>query len=371
MVDFEALLKHLAEVEPTPFGLLTHQALPTTSIVYSRFGDRLAALFAPEHGFFGIAAAGEKTASTWHPFWNVPVHSLYGETRRPTPEMLKDLGRIVIDLQDIGVRCFTYLATLKLTLEAAAEAHLPVTVVDRPTPLGGILDGPLRPDPAFASFVAPLNLPFCHGMTPGEAATWIVREEGLDLDLTVIKMRDWSHADRAPWMNFVPPSPAIRSWDSAAIYPATVFTEAFPAVDCDRSGSLAFRVVGAPWIDVAALLKELSAPLHVCGLALRPYRYEPAGGAYAHQRLDGLLLQIENPSAFYPVTAGVLLLAAITAQNPSKIAYGSRPEWLDKLMGGPQVAAALRAGEFSTLFQSWIEAQDAYLATRVNLYEQA
>ena len=269
MVNHEGLIKHLTVAGNGPFGLLSQQALSTDGLLFNMFGERLAALFSAEHGWFGLAAPGERTGHETHPYWHIPVHSLYGETRRPTPEMLQGLERIVIDLQDIGVRCYTYLATLKNMLEAAAEAHLPVTVLDRPIPLGGVLDGPLR-ELAYSSFVAPLNVPLCHGMTPGECARYIARAESLELDLTVIKMKDWSHHSRAPWANFTPPSPGIRSWDSAALYPATVFTEAYPALDCDRGGPLSFRIVGAPWLDVATTLNDLAEVLPACGIrALR------------------------------------------------------------------------------------------------------
>ena len=154
MVNHEGLIKHLTVAGNGPFGLLSQQALSTDGLLFNMFGERLAALFSAEHGWFGLAAPGERTGHEMHPYWHIPVHSLYGETRRPTPEMLQGLERIVIDLQDIGVRCYTYLATLKNMLEAAAEAHLPVTVLDRPIPLGGVLDGPLR-ELAYSSFVAP------------------------------------------------------------------------------------------------------------------------------------------------------------------------------------------------------------------------
>ena len=176
MVDYEALCSHLEAVDGL-FGLVSQQASPTGGILHERFGGRLACLFSPEHGWFGLAAAGEKTGHETHPFWNIPVHSLYGETRRPTPEMLDGLSRLVVDLQDIGVRCYTYLATLKLVMEAAADVHIPVTVLDRPIPLGGTVDGP-RLMEGFSSFVAPIDVPLCHGMTPGECATFIARAAG-------------------------------------------------------------------------------------------------------------------------------------------------------------------------------------------------
>ena len=366
-VGYEALIKHLGVVGPEPFGLLSRSSLPTAGMLSNAFGGRLKCLFSPEHGWFGFACAGEKTEGGLHPFWHIPIYSLYGEVRRPTPEMLSGLGRVVIDLPDIGVRCYTYLATIKFMLEACADAGVAVTVLDRPIPLGGVVDGPMR-DVAFASVVAPLDIPFCHGMTPGECAKYIVDAEQLDVDLTVIKIRDWSHSDRTPWSDFMPPSPSIRNWDCAALYPATVFTEAYPAIDCDRDGPLAFRIVGAPWLDIANLLDDFSDPLPACGMGVRPLRYRPSGGRYAGQTIDGLLLSIENPDAFYPVTAGTIVLAAIAHRHKSDIAQDARPEWLDKLVGSPALRTAMEAKDISNLFQSWIDGQDAYLPAKVDLY---
>lgn len=369
MVDYEGLCRHLAADGDRPFGLVSQQTSPTGGILRERFGARMACLFSPEHGWFGLAAAGEKTGHETHPFWGIPVHSLYGETRRPTPAMLAGLGRLVLDLQDIGVRCYTYLATLKLVLEAAAAEHLPVTVLDRPIPLGGPVDGP-RLVPAFASFVAPLDVPLCHGMTPGECATFIVRAEKLDLDLTVVRLRDWSHADRAPWPNFVPPSPAIRSWDCAALYPATVFTEAYASVDCDRFGALAFRVLGAPWLNAAGLLDETRDDLAACGIGARTIRYRPGGGAYAGQVLDGLFLTVERPNIYLPATVGARIFAAIMRRHPEGLAKDSWPEWLDKLSGSAELRAALAdATALDALLARWRDGCAVYSSQeKTNLY---
>lgn len=367
MIAYDALVRHLAAAAPAPFGLLSQQATPTATILRRAFGKRLAGLFSPEHGWYGLAAAGEKTTSETHPFWHIPVHSLYGAARRPSPEMFEGLARVVVDLQDIGVRCYTYLATLKNMLEAAAAAHLPVTVLDRPIPLGGVIDGPRR-EAAFSSFVAPLDIPLCHGMTPGECATYIAREEGLDIDLTVVRMTGWSHADRAPWANFTPPSPAIRNWDCAALYPATVFTEAYPALDCDRDGPLAFRVLGAPWLDVVHLLEDVGKALPACGLGARPLRYRPSGGPYKGQTLDGVLFSIENPNAYYPVTAEVLVLGALMRRHAGDLLEGARAPWLDKLAGTESLRAAIASNRMSDLFGAWLDAQEPYRAARVNLY---
>ena len=366
MVNYPALIESLSSTNEK-FGLLTMQATSTTGRLMKAFPDRLKALYSAEHGFFGTCAAGEKTDSAWHHFWNLPIHSLYGEHRKPTPEMLSGIDRMVIDLCDIGVRCYTYLATLKNTIEACAEQGIPVTVLDRQVPMGTVMDGPMR-KPEFASFVAPINVPLCHGMTPGECAVWIKRAEGLEIDLTVVKLDGWSHKMHDPWPNFIPPSPAIRNWDSAVAYPMTLFTEAYPAVDCDRQGPLAFRVIGAPWLDAAATMKDLGAGLDTCGVEMRPYRYAPAGGTYKGFTLNGILLSVTRPTFYYPVTAGVLIFTALLQRYGKKLTTGGRPEWLDKLFGSTEFRDTLRSGELSSMFQHWIDDQDVYLKTKVDLY---
>ncbi len=366
MVNYDGLCASLRKSNE-PIGLLTMQATSTTRRLVKAFPGRVKALFSAEHGFFGAAAAGEKTSSAWHPFWNLPIHSLYGEYRKPAPEMLEGIGRMVIDLCDIGVRCYTYLATLKNTLEACSEMGIPVTVLDRQIPMGNILDGPMR-KPEFASFVAPVNVPFCHGMTPGECAIWICQAEGLNLNLEVVKLKGWSHFTHHPWPNFIPPSPAIRSWDSAVAYPMTVFTEAYPAIDCDRDGPLAFRVIGAPWINAVSLMKELASPLETCGIEMRPYRYSPNGGHYAGFNLNGILFSVSRPIGYYPVTASVLIFTALIQRYGEKVCIGAKREWMDKLFGSSEIHDTLRSGDLSSMFQGWIDEQDEYLKTKVNLY---
>jgi uncharacterized protein YbbC (DUF1343 family) len=370
MIDSEGLLRHLAASGAARIGVVSQQASPTAGLVRERFGARLACLFSPEHGWFGLAAAGEKTGSDVHPFWGIPVHSLYGETRRPTPEMLAGVDRLVVDLQDLGVRCYTYLATLKLVLEAAAEAGVPVTVLDRPIPLGGVIDGPGVAS-GNDSFVAPLDVPLCHGMTPGECAVFIKGATAPAVDLTVIRQCAWTHADRAPWPNFMPPSPAIRSWDCAALYPVTVLTEAFPGVDCDRAGALAFRVVGFPGLDVLGVLADVRAPLAAYGVACRAVRYRPSGGPWTGQVLDGVMLALGDAAAYRPLAAGTGLFASLLARHAAHLRADARPDWLDKLGGSPVWREAVEGtpARRREILDAWAREADCFAATRrVNLY---
>ncbi len=351
------------------YGLLTMQATSTTRRLVNALPGKMVALFSAEHGFFGNVAAGEKTASTWHPFWNVPIHSLYGDHRKPNDEMMRDIEHMVIDMCDIGVRCYTYLATMKNVLEACAERNVPVSVLDRPIPRGGMLDGPML-NPSYRSFVAPVNIPFCHGMTPGECAVWMVQNEHINCDLTVHKLLDWNHRMRDPWANFVPPSPSIRSWDSAVMYPMTVFTEAFPALDCDRAGALAFRIIGAPWMNQKALVDDLLTPLRNCGVTTRPYRYQPQSGMCKGQNLNGILFTTIDDRDFYPVTASTMILAALMARHPRQMAINARPEWMNQLCGTSKVYDTIHtAGDLNELFVDWITGQDEFIKTRVNLYK--
>ena len=160
------LLAHPASVDPA--GI--HTAVRLREAV----GRRLTALVGPEHGFYGRGGAGEEIADARHPAWDIPIHSLYGDCRKPKPELLANLDTLVVDLQDIAVRCYTFVTTLRYAMEACAENHKRLVVLDRPVPLPNCVDGPM-PEPEFASFVAGVPMPFIYGMTPGEAARFLRR----------------------------------------------------------------------------------------------------------------------------------------------------------------------------------------------------
>jgi len=362
MINYDGLIGQLGETGE-PFGLLTMQATSTTRRLMQAMPDKLKCLFSAEQGFFG---SGREASGAWHPYWNRPIHSLC-EQSKVTDDMFEGIGRVVIDLCDIGVRCYPYLSTLKRALEECAKRSLPVTLLDRQIPLGGILDGPMR-KPTYASVLAPINVPFCHGMTPGECAEWIRRAEGLELDLTVVKLVGWSHDDRAPWPNFIPPSDAIPSWDSAAMFPMTVFADACPSLDCGQGGPLAYRVIGAPWMDQQKFVRDLAPGLASCGVGMRPYRYQPMQGRYRGQYLNGILFSIANAEAYYPVTAGTLVYTAFIQHRGAKVLADANTRMLEQLVGSSEIYETIDHGNLGDLFQGWIDAQDEFLKTKVNLY---
>lgn len=351
-------------------GLVGHPASVTTAGLHAidlldgLDGVELAAVFGPEHGFLGRAGAGEEVGHTLHPRLGIPVHSLYGEQRRPSPDMLDRLDILVVDLQDLGVRCYTYAATLKGILEAAEAAGVAVLVADRPVPLPEVIDGPVRAA-GIDSFVAPLDLPLVYGMTPGETALWMCRHLDLHPDLTVLPLEGYRRAGRRDpaWGPWIPPSPGIRSWEAAQVYPATVFSEALPVLDVNRSGLLPFQVVGAPWIESDRLLPRLTGtPLD--GVAFHPALYEGQGQPYEGQVLQGVRLVVTDPATFRPVQVAVHLLHALQdLYGPERIwdeASGARPEFFDLLTADPAVRQALLDGtspaEITTAWEAPLEA---------------
>ena len=334
-------------------GLLSHQAAldrdgaTSAQRLRRELGGGLVALFGPEHGFFGQAGAGVATHTRRHPDWKIPVHSLYGACRKPTPAMLRGIEVLVCDLQDLGARCYTYLATLRNVLEAAAENGVAVIVTDRPVPLPSIVDGPML-NPSFASFVGPAELPLATGLTPGEAARWLTRHLNLDLDLRIAPLRGWPRqGQRGPdWPDFVPPSPGIRAWESGMTYLATVFSEALPGVDVGRGTNLAFRVLGAPWLRAEAFCEQIRAA-RLSGVRFHPYRYVAGVAPYAGRELDGVRLSVTDPDRFHPAATSVHLLHLLAQMyGPARIwrHRGVRPAWFDTLYGTDQVRRALQAG---------------------------
>ena len=356
-------------------GLLSHQAALTADgstsaqLLRRALGGRLAALYGPEHGFFGQAGAGEHTYTRPHPDWGIPVYSLYGECRKPAPEMLSGVDAVVCDLQDLGVRCYTYLATLRNMLEACAAADVEVIVADRPIPLPFAVDGPMT-EPRFESFVAPCPVPLVYGMTPAESARWMKGALGLKIRLSTVPMAAWRRADAA-WDGsrpaFMPPSPGIKTWESAMTYAATVFSEALPGIDCGRGTNLAFRVLGAPWLRAEPFC-DLLARKRPAGVTFHPCRYVAGAGSCAGRELDGVRLTVTDPARFRPAEVSLTLLRAFgEAYGTARVwrHKGVRPAWLDKLYGTGRVRAFLKTdAPLEPLFSEWASGRRAFAAAR-------
>lgn len=250
--------------------------------------------------------------------------------------MLAGIDTLVVDLQDIGVRCYTYVSTLRLALEACAECGLRLVVCDRPIPLPCAVDGPL-PAPECESFVACVPLPFVYGLTQGEAARFLRDAIGLKLDLRVSRARGWRRSGRCRPDVWISPSPGIRYWDTAWVYPITVFTEALAGLDCGRGGTIPFQVLAAPWIDAEPLAREINQ-MELPGLRAAPL-WAPS---------PGIRLMVIDPDRLRPFEAMLHLVCALRDRYGHEALWsapGTRPEWFDKLAGLRTVREALCAGQ--------------------------
>jgi uncharacterized protein YbbC (DUF1343 family) len=357
------LSRHRDWLKGARVGLVSHAAAAdregcTTAERLWRHPDvSLTCLFAPEHGYFGRAGAGALCRSQRHPDWRIPVYSLYGSQRSPTSRMLRSIDILVVDLQDIGSRCYTYVSTLFNVLEAAAAASKPVVVLDRPVPLPDVVDGPVM-DERWRSFVAHVRAPLAYGMTPAEAARWMVRAYGLEVDLRVAPMRGY-HRDagrRSDWGPWLPPSPGMRSWESAMCFPATVIFEAFPHMDHGRATNLPFQVFGAPWLDGTAVVEGLDG-LRLPGVRFHAHPYDPRPWTAPGAILRGVRLTVTDPARFRPACTAVAMMEVLLAMyGPLRLFRPGafRAEWFDKLMGTDAVRVALEAGESAaTIAATW------------------
>ena len=297
-------------------GLLSHQAAvtsdlkPTHLALREFLGANLVRLFSPQHGFYGTAQANMiPSEDTVEPLTGLPVISLYGSRLKPQPEHLAGLDLILVDLQDVGCRVYTYLWTLYLLLEAAEEAGVEVAVLDRPNPLGGLLEGPMLQPECF-SFVGLSEMPLRHGLTLGEAALLFRKRLGLSLPLRVVKAEGWRRTQLfsetgLPW---VPPSPNMPSFETALVYPGQVLLEGTNLSE-GRGTTRPFEVFGAPWLRPERVLPAL--PEALPGAKLRFTVFQPTFDKWRGQVCLGFQLHVTDPWRFRPVRTSLSLLRAI------------------------------------------------------------
>ncbi len=356
------LSKHKDWLTNKRIGLVTHLAavdsLGITSArrLWEEESLNLVSLFGPEHGFSISGAAGATCPSSQHPSWDIPIHSLYGNTRKPTDSMLQDIDTLVIDLQDLGFRPYSYVSTLKLVMEAASEQNIPLIVADRPVPLPRITDGPVT-ETGFSSFVALIDAPMAYGMTPGETALWIDKHYNLDLNLCIAKMQNYTRQSKRgeDWPSWVNPSPAIPSWESAMCFPATVFCEALRSIDCGRATDKPFQFLGAKWMRGEEVCDALTDAI-LTGFKCHPHRYAPHP-AEPNRLLDGIRISVTSPHEFRPIEASLAIIQCLRALYGQEQVWEpnvTRNEWFDKLYGTDSVRKALCDAENAeSIAESW------------------
>lgn len=331
----------------TNLAARTREGELTLDVIRRAPNVQLVALFTPEHGL--TATQDERIASGQDARTGLPVHSLYGDTRRPTPDMLEGVDVIVIDLPDVGARFYTYVTTMGYVLEEAGRAGVAVMVLDRPNPINGVdIEGPLL-DADLASFVGYHQMPVRHGMTLGELARLFNEERTLGAALTVIAAEGWARGrwfDQTglPWSN---PSPNIRTLAAAALYPGIGAIE-WSNISVGRGTPAPFEQLGAPWIDGRALALALNAR-RIPGVEFAATTFTPESSVYANEVCSGVAITITDRDALRPVRLGVEVATAIWRLHSDRFDFGrtvqllGSRETIDRILRGeePAVIAAL------------------------------
>src|SRR5215475_12780953 len=348
-------------------GLLCHQASVTcgldhaTRVLQSMRGVKLRRLFAPEHGLTGAAQDHASIAAERDGLTGLPVLSLYGKRLEPAPRALDGLDTLVVDLQDVGSRYYTFVWTMTLAMRAAVRVGLPVVVLDRPNPLGGVeLEGNVA-DPRYASFVGLYPLPTRHGMTIAELAGYLNDTHGLGCDLTVVPMLGWRRAMlwEETGLPFVAPSPNMPTLDTARVYPGGCLIEGTNLSE-GRGTTRPFEWVGAPYLDgerLAAALERRRLP----GVRFRATGFEPAFHKWRGRRCGGVQVHVTDRDRFRPYVTYLALIAEARRQGGRRFGWRRPPyefEWkrlaMDLLCGTDGVRRVIeRGGSLRALEASW------------------
>jgi uncharacterized protein YbbC (DUF1343 family) len=336
-------------------------------------GTTLAAIFGPQHGFRSDVQENMiETAHARDDDRRVPVYSLYSETREPTADMLRGVDALVIDLQDVGTRIYTYIYTMANCLRAARRHAVKVIVCDRPNPIGGTaVEGPMLV-PGYESFVGLFPIPMRHGMTIGELARLFNEEFGIGADLEVVSMGGWRREmyfddTGVPW---VLPSPNIPTLDSAIVYPGTVLFEG-TNVSEGRGTTRPFELLGAPWIHAETFAGSLNR-LGLPGVLFRPTVFEPTFHKHAKASCGGCQIHVLDRRTFRPVETGVALLGAFRACGPGHFAWRDPPyEYeheklpIDILAGTSELREQFDRGmPAAEIARSWRPAVEAFMDVR-------
>lgn len=327
-------------------------------------GIDLVALFSPEHGFRGSAAPGEKVGSTRDSATGLPIYSLYGAVRVPTAEMLTGIDVMLVDLQDVGARYYTYISTTIDVMRGAGR--IPVIVLDRPNPVASPVQGNVL-DTAFRSYVGSLAVPMRHGLTLGEQALLARGDLGLEADLRVVPVAGWRRSQYfdETGLPFVPPSPNLQSLGAILLYPGTCLFEG-TNLSVGRGTAEAFAQVGAPWLDPGRVI-ELAGPLP--GITAVPVTFtptKPGDGKYSDTTLSGIHMTVIDRGVADPVEASVRLLAAIKAAHPTEFRFLARQ--FDRLAGDSTLRTRLDGGEQAgSVMAGWVASREAYMGRRAHV----
>lgn len=302
-------------------GLITNHtgvnrsSIPTVDL-FKKNNFKLKALFSPEHGFQGAALASEKVKDGRN-LQGVPIYSLYGNTRRPSQDMLKGIDVLVYDIQDIGIRSYTYSTTLFYAMEEAAKKKIEVVVLDRPNPINGLtVDGPMLEE-KWRSFIGYINIPYCHGMTIGELAHFFNEEYKIHCELKVVPMSGWkrSMAYSDTGLRWIPPSPHIPESDTPYFYASTGILGEIEVANIGIGYTLPFKVVGAEWINAEEFAEALNK-LKLAGVHFNPFHYKPFYGTYKGKQCHGVLIVVDDATQYKPLSVQYAILGILKSLYP-------------------------------------------------------
>jgi uncharacterized protein YbbC (DUF1343 family) len=334
---------------------------------------KLTALFGPQHGIRGETQDNMIEWQTFHDSTTgLPAYSLYGETRKPTPEMLSNVDVLVFDVQDVGTRVYTFVYTMALAMQAARESGKRLIVLDRPNPIGGEqIEGNIL-DPDFSSFVGMFPIPMRHGMTIGELALMFNEAFGIKCDLEVIKMSGWRRsmffADTGlPW---VLPSPNIPTADTAIVYPGLVMIEGTNLSE-GRGTTRPFEIIGAAFIEPHALVEELNKDA-LPGVVFRAIHFQPTFHKFSGEVCGGIQIHVVDRNSFKPVITGVAITSAVRRLHRERFEWKQPPyEYVtdklpfDVINGGSKLREQIEAGApISEIEDCWQEGLRDFAALR-------
>jgi len=313
-----------------------------------------------------------ESAHRLDPETGVPVVSLYSEAREPSLEALKAIDVLLIDLQDVGTRVYTYTATIGLCLEAAVRAGVKVAVLDRPNPINGTeIEGNVV-EPAFRSFVGRYTVPMRHGLTIAEFARLVCTEKNIDCDLEIVSMKGWSRGSGFDdlGLHWVYPSPNMPTWETALLYPGMVLLEG-TNISEGRGTTMPFQIFGAPFLNGQRLLEELSGQV-LEGVTLRPVAYEPAFDKFKGQPCYGFQVHITDKRRLKPYRIGLALLRALSLTHPDHFKWIGPPyEYelekmpIDILIGSNTIRKRIEHGEnIDGIESSWQDQLGQYRENR-------
>jgi uncharacterized protein YbbC (DUF1343 family) len=304
---------------------------------------KVTALFAVEHGVRGMVQAGGEVGDSVDPKSGIPIYSIYGETRRLTVDTLKNVDVLIYDIQDVGVRFYTYISSMGEVMEAAADNGIPFIVLDRPNPIGGIMiEGGILDLSRFKSFVGAYAIPIRYGLTAGELAGFIKAGMKKDVKLTVVKMKNyrrdlWYDETGLPW---IAPSPNIPSLATATVYPGMCLIEG-TNISEGRGTTQPFEMIGAPWLDGYRLAEDLTA-LNLPGVLFRPAGFTPTFSKYQGEACLGIQVHVTNRRRFEPVRTALHILAIVKKNHPDKFQW--RESAIDRLSGSDMLRKSIDSG---------------------------